>query len=194
MTFETLLKLNLGSGGRPREGYVNVDLHSGKADKKADCGRPLPFPDGSVSEIRAVHVLEHLSVGRDDVADREQFYVDVLKDWHRVLTPGGLLVAVIPDVVLWAHLYLYGHAEYSQLASALYGHDNTPALAHGYGFSGWHVAVLMRRAGFLNPRQINKNDWARATRELSTEQLRQHWGIAGGQPVSGHVEVRGVKQ
>lgn len=194
MSFETLHKLNLGSGGRPRDGYVNVDLYSDKADTKADCGKPLPFADGSAGEIRAVHVLEHLTVGRADVTDREAFYVEVLSDWRRVLAPGGILVAVIPDVCLWSHLYIYGHAQYSQLASALYGHDNTPPLAHGYGFTGWHLCTLMVRAGFANVKQVNKTDWARVVREMSTEQLRAHWGIAAGQPVSGHVEVRGVRQ
>ncbi len=46
---------------------------------------PFPFPDNSFREIRAIHVIEHVS---DVVGTMEEFY--------RLLAPGGRAVIVTP--------------------------------------------------------------------------------------------------
>ena len=76
------LRLNLGSGDTPLEGYVNIDRKSGGQ------AYPLDYADGSVDEVRASHVLEHFS---------HRQTLDVLKDWIRVLKPGGRLRVAVPD-------------------------------------------------------------------------------------------------
>lgn len=85
------MKLNLGCGPRHLEGFVNVDLAgnwSGKEpDLSHDIREPLPFPDESAEEIHAYHVLEHMWRWEAE---------DALKDWQRVLRPGGLLVLEMP--------------------------------------------------------------------------------------------------
>ncbi len=58
------LRVEIGGGEFPTDGYVHVD-----ADRRARhveylaAAWELPFEDGSVHEIRAVHVLEHLRTG-----------------------------------------------------------------------------------------------------------------------------------
>ena len=72
-----------------------------------DAGR-LQFEDGSFDVLVASDVLEHLA---DDVA--------ALREWHRVLAPGGLLFALVPaHPLLWSrpaganqHQRRYEHAE-----------------------------------------------------------------------------------
>lgn len=54
----------------------------------ADAGRPLPFPDQSFDAIFCNDSINHLP-------DR----LDVLRDWHRVLRPGGRLLFTDPIVV-----------------------------------------------------------------------------------------------
>jgi SAM-dependent methyltransferase len=51
----------------------------------ADLDRPLPFADGSVDEIVAVHFLEH-------VTSLEA----TLREFHRILRPGGALRVWVP--------------------------------------------------------------------------------------------------
>lgn len=55
------MKLNLGCGLNPREGFINVD-HAPMpgVDVVADLEQPLPWDDDSVDESIGVHVLEHL--------------------------------------------------------------------------------------------------------------------------------------
>jgi SAM-dependent methyltransferase len=76
------LKLNLGGQGSFLPGFINVDALVGTKVF------PLPYADGSVSEIYASHILEHFS---------HRQTLDVLREWVRVLEPDGLLRVAVPD-------------------------------------------------------------------------------------------------
>ncbi len=77
------MKLNLGGGLQKIPGFVTVDRVGGQEVF------PLPdHADGSIEEVRASHILEHF--GHREV-------VDVLKEWVRVLKPGGRLRIAVPD-------------------------------------------------------------------------------------------------
>jgi predicted SAM-dependent methyltransferase len=96
------LRLNLGCGGRPLAGYVNVDLDGLSALRKRYPGRRfpkgiqvrrydifnLPMRDGRVDEVRADSLVEHLSF-----KDEPRFFREV----RRVLRPGGLFRFTTPD-------------------------------------------------------------------------------------------------
>ncbi len=58
-----VLRLDLGSGPRPAEGFRGVDKEEGLTDFEVDFddGRPWPFEDSSVTELRSSHCIEHLS-------------------------------------------------------------------------------------------------------------------------------------
>lgn len=77
------MKLNLGCGENPLQGWINWDIKNGKP-----CF-PLDVPDESIDEIRASHVLEHLTFADGAKA---------LADWVRALKPGGTLWIAVPDV------------------------------------------------------------------------------------------------
>jgi hypothetical protein len=84
------LRLNLGCGRSPLEGWVNVDITALPgvdvvADLDACRTQPLPFADDSVSAMRMSHVLEHM---RDTLA--------LLQDLHRVAEPGCQLTILCP--------------------------------------------------------------------------------------------------
>jgi predicted SAM-dependent methyltransferase len=87
------MRLELGSGYQPTAGYFHVDLNPNApgVDRVAPAW-PLDWvADGTVAEIRAVDVLEHLSY-RDTGA--------VLADWARALAPRGRLFVQVPDADL----------------------------------------------------------------------------------------------
>lgn len=86
-------KLNIGCGSDVRKGYVNIDcieydetLHGNKQYLQLDLevGR-LPFPKGSVEEIRAMHIMEHL-----------HSFPKLMNECHRVMKPGGSLYINVP--------------------------------------------------------------------------------------------------
>src|SRR5438093_1373845 len=81
-------RLNIGCGEKLRRGWLNIDLDP-RADLRLDIRRPLPFREGSCAEIYSEHVLEHLAYPGE--------VEEVLRDWWRVLVPGGMLSVGVPD-------------------------------------------------------------------------------------------------
>ncbi|MBP2303069.1 class I SAM-dependent methyltransferase [Azospirillum picis] len=81
------LRLNLGCGDKLLPGDINVDVapsrNGATPDHLCDLRRLAPFTDDSANEILAVHVVEHF--WRWEV-------VDVLREWVRVLKPGGTMI------------------------------------------------------------------------------------------------------
>lgn len=76
------MKLNLGSGDTPLADYENLDIKNGQSIY------PLNCPDNSADEVRASHVLEHFPHYQT---------MDVLREWVRVLKPGGWLKVAVPN-------------------------------------------------------------------------------------------------
>lgn len=88
------LLLNLGAGYVPLpEPWTNLDRMQGQEIY------PLPYPDGAAQTIRASHVLEHFS---------HKQARDVVREWVRVLKPGGVLMVAVPDFNWCAEQYLAG--------------------------------------------------------------------------------------
>lgn len=77
------LKLNIGAGETVIDGFTPIDRKLGTE------AFPLPYPDGSVDEIRASHILEHFTFADAQTA---------LKEWSRVLKPGGRIRLAVPDL------------------------------------------------------------------------------------------------
>ena len=81
-----LVKLNLGAGDTVIDGWTAIDRKLGTEVY------PLPqYADNTVDEIRASHVLEHLSFSEAHLA---------LAEWYRILTPGGRVRVSVPDIDL----------------------------------------------------------------------------------------------
>lgn len=80
------LRLHLGCGLTRHEGWLNCDyIDTDYADCVFDVQKPWPFPDNSVHEIYASHMLEHLR-------DHDTFFNEA---W-RVLHPNGTLMVRLP--------------------------------------------------------------------------------------------------
>jgi predicted SAM-dependent methyltransferase len=89
--------LHLGAGGTRIPGLINCDLFDPRADRKLDATNLAGIDGGSVDLIEHHHMIEHLSLEQADHA---------LREWARVLQPGGLLVFTCPDLVRVCWLYI----------------------------------------------------------------------------------------
>jgi SAM-dependent methyltransferase len=80
--------VDLGCGSKKqRQRAIGVDRHVYSAvDLIANLEQPLPLAQGSVDQVFAVHVLEHVS----DLPG-------LLTEIHGILRPGGVLHVMVPD-------------------------------------------------------------------------------------------------
>ncbi len=135
------MKLHLGCGKKKWDGFVNVDLH----DSDVDCDiRTLPFGDNSADEIHAIHVVEHFFITEIE---------NILKEWKRVLKPGGLLAIELPcwDKVI-EHIQAGSPENFTRWP--LYGDpsthkDGVPAL-HKWCYSFKEMQTLLELCGFAH--------------------------------------------
>ena len=82
------MKLNLGSGGRPIYGFINIDKNVNAPDIDIACDLdrfPWPFKTDSVNEIVMNQCLEHL-------ADHNT----AMKEIHRILIKNGVAKISVP--------------------------------------------------------------------------------------------------
>ncbi|HKB01836.1 MAG TPA: methyltransferase domain-containing protein [Gemmataceae bacterium] len=81
------VRLNLGVGRRPRDGYYGLDwIEMPGVDVVADLNEPLSeLPDNSVEAIYTHHTLEHVVN-----------FLPLLKEIHRVVVPDGRVEVVAP--------------------------------------------------------------------------------------------------
>ena len=79
--------LDVGCGINKYPGAIGIDrIVDTRADVLCDLDHfPYPFRDGSFDQVRAIHVIEHVS----DV-------IRAMEEFHRVLRPGGRLLIVTP--------------------------------------------------------------------------------------------------
>ena len=136
---DTIIKLNIGCGDQILEGYINVDLYDPKAAVKADA-RELPHPDSSVDEILASHVIEHF-----DFHEGHR----VLREWYRVLKPGGRLMIETPDMVASCRKFVEIPEEQRV---ELYGHFFStpwiPGQEHKFLFTESQLVGTLQSVGF----------------------------------------------
>ena len=101
------LKLDLGCGLTPKEGFEGVDVRGGVAKYEVDLFRfPWPFEDKSVDEIYASHFLEHIplrDVEERDVAPGHQYYLGAdmllafMDECYRIMKPDAWMTITVPS-------------------------------------------------------------------------------------------------
>jgi predicted SAM-dependent methyltransferase len=100
------IKLDLGCGLNPKEGFEGVDLYGDKAKHIVDLFKfPWPFESNSVEEIHSSHFLEHIPAReveeRDLVSGTNYLGADMLfafmDECYRILKPECWMYIVVPS-------------------------------------------------------------------------------------------------
>lgn len=94
----TPIRVNVGCGAVWEADWINLDHQPTAPEiRHFDIRDRLPFADGSVDAVYASHLLEHLD-GDEGVR--------FLRECLRVLTPGGVMRLVVPDLEALCRSYL----------------------------------------------------------------------------------------
>jgi SAM-dependent methyltransferase len=108
-------RIELGAGPYPRPGYLHVDIdpHAPHLEALAPAWA-LPFPDGWATEILSIHALEHV---------QPRLLSRTLREWRRVLCPGGIVRVHVPNspALMQAYLVADTAREKWMLSGALLG-------------------------------------------------------------------------
>jgi predicted SAM-dependent methyltransferase len=159
---EPKLKLNLGSGPRPLEGYRNLDIKDGHA------AYPLDYYESDLfDEVRASHILEHFPRGQ---------VADVVKEWVRILAPGGRLKIAVPDFDWIVREYSNGHRHDPLIEAYLFGGQSDADDYHKAFFNQDKLKRLLEDAGLVDVRrwQADAKDCSSLAVSLNLEGVKNH--------------------
>jgi predicted SAM-dependent methyltransferase len=134
------LRLNLGCGHIPLEGYLNVDRRAlPGVDIVAEVDE-LPFELGEVDEIFSAHLLEHFP--------QEQLRRELLPYYHGLLKEDGVFRAVVPDAEAMIQNYIKGSYPYEDMREVMYGAQDYEGDFHFNMFTPESIKKILEEAGF----------------------------------------------
>jgi len=143
-------RLHIG-GETPKPGWTIVNIQPGAhVDVVGNCIDLSCFGNSSVDAIYASHVLEHLG------------YLDelpqALKEFRRVLKPGGRLMLSVPDLAVLCRLFLDERLDIENrfhVMRIMFGGQMDPHDYHKAGMTADFMADYLTVAGFREVERVD---------------------------------------
>jgi len=144
-------KLHIGGQVRT-PGWEVLDVNPGPCvDHVCNASDLRAFANESVEQIYASHVLEHFDY-------RDQL-VPTLKEWHRVLVPGGCLFVSVPDLDILARLVTDRERltmpDRFMVMRMIFGGHTDRYDYHLVGLNEEFLTGFLHAAGFTGLRRVN---------------------------------------
>ncbi len=141
------MKLHIGCGNKFLKDFVHIDIMDfPHVDIKTSADDLNMIEDNSVELIYVCHLLEHF--GRHEVKK-------VLKEWYRVLKPGGKLRIAVPDFEAIVEHYLKNR-NMVEILGLLSGGQKNEFDYHKILFDENFLKNVLKEAGF---NVINRYNW-----------------------------------
>lgn len=157
------VKLVLGCGPLPMhpmhykwidDSWILTDLHPKDPNVLKMDAQSIDYPNKSVDALYASHLLEHIGFKQT---------LETLKEWHRVLKPGGTITINVPDFEWACERFLANYKRgkatgskhfkhYSDFWEIFFGNHIHDGEYHKAGFTQKTLQEALNRVGFKNVR------------------------------------------
>lgn len=174
--------LNLGCGEYTDVEFINMDaVPFRKTHIVGDIQNLGMFPTGSVDMMYASHVIEHVPRGN---------LTKTLREWHRVLKPGGVLRFGVPDFDALIQMYQRSGNDVESIVNQLLGQDGEYDDHHTI-WNRAYAEKILREAGF---REVREWEPGEAEHHNFTDKTNRAFKIEGERiPISLNLEaIKGV--
>ena len=147
--------INIHIGGNEiRANWIILDVEKRpEVDIVADASSLDKIASESVSTIYASHVVEHFHYGLDSKLNH------TLREWHRVLQPGGKLLISVPDLKTLCWLFLnpnFTIYERHHIMRIIFGGQTNQYDVHYAGFDYEILGSYLEEAGFSEVEQVSE--------------------------------------
>lgn len=142
------LRLNLGCGHIPRQGYINADRRELPMVDIVCEADAIPLDPNSVVEISSSHLIEHFP--------QEELLRLVLPHWFNLLINGGRLHAVVPDGEAMIAEYAKGEYPFIDFREVLFGAQDYIGDFHYNLFTPDSLSILLNKSGFADVKILDR--------------------------------------
>jgi len=152
--------LDVGCEYIVHDNFINLDyMWHPKLDMCWDVTNKMPLPDASLKGIYTEHCLEHITIYQMD---------DVLKDFYRLLKPGGTVRIIVPSGTVYLNAYIDRHMKGSDTPFPYEFQDPveegfyTPMMSlnrimrkwgHQFIYDYETLELMLRKNGFIDIKQ-----------------------------------------
>ena len=143
-------RLHIG-GSESRQDWEVLDVMPGAhVDHVGDAADLSRFTDSTFEAVYASHVAEHFGYRQDLLA--------ALREWWRVLQPGGQLYVSVPDLDILAEMFLLresiGIGDRFEIMRMMFGGQMDAHDFHRVGLNEEFLRDFLRSAGFTDIRRV----------------------------------------
>lgn len=158
-------KIELGCGTNPQHtddaNWIHADCRIlPHVEYIGDVSRKLAFEDNSFDEVLARSILEHISYRQ---------VPSTLKEWYRILSTGGILELIVPQVDAVFKCYAQGTMTLDEFWGYLYGGSDYAFNFHLCGFTKEILTKCLLDAGFTDIQFTDPFNFSEPLNPLSWE-------------------------
>jgi predicted SAM-dependent methyltransferase len=140
------MKLHLGCGKRYIPGFIHMDVQKfDHIDYQTEVDNLDMVEDNSCSLVYTCHVLEHF---------KPEKIPAVLREWYRVIRPGGICRISVPDFAAICRVYMVNQ-ELSEVIGPIFGRQDYLYNIHRTIFDYETLGKYLIEAGFKTVRPWN---------------------------------------
>ncbi len=144
------MKLEIGSGNKPREGYLHFDIRKNIGADVVGNAEKLPFKNEEFEEVFSRFFLEHLPRKKAELAVKEMF---------RVTKKGGFVEIIVPNIAYFCRLFVEEKGQKKEWAlNKIYGFENYNEDHHFFGYDLDTLSQLLEKNGFIDIKQIETEE------------------------------------